>query len=452
MKNINIDNTDCFNIILDVSVCDNSYLKKGLGIKVNDNRKNNVDDFELSINEDLFNDTVPDTDIRNYTGAQNHTRRTDQTRSIDYYRDEDRKRDRKDHRKRDKIKAIKNRRVFRVVWFCMVILVSMSFAGYLITGSNDLFAVGRREGISQIEIPQNVTAQELGEILYEGNVIKTPEFFTLYCTFTTDADYFLPGGYQLETNLDYQAIITSLQETQPKEVVEDVLFIEGLNVLEVAQILEEEGVCTAAEFLEEVNSSNYDNYDMIGAITNPEARHYKLEGYLFPDKYDFYKNEDISSVVGKLLYNFQSRFSAEMLEEVNNSGYTIDQIVTMASIIQAEAADTEDMYRVSAVIHNRLNSPEFTLLQMDSTIFYPYENRDTIPNPDYTSMYNTYSIQGLPGGAICNPGTEAMKAALNPDAEYLNTYYYFCHSADGTAYYARTLDEHQQNLVLAGLV
>ncbi|MEG1426563.1 MAG: endolytic transglycosylase MltG, partial [Oscillospiraceae bacterium] len=137
---------------------------------------------------------------------------------------------------------------------------------------------------------------------------------------------------------------------------------------------------------------------------------------------------------------------------ITSSQMSMDQIITLASIIQAEAADTGDMYKVSAVLHNRLDrggEAGTPRLQCDSTIYYPYKNKEDAP-AGYESSYNTYEIQGLPEGAICNPGIDAIKAALNPDPENADSFY-FCHSADGTAYYASTAEGHQENLQAAGL-
>ena len=133
---------------------------------------------------------------------------------------------------------------------------------------------------------------------------------------------------------------------------------------------------------------------------------------------------------------------------------TLDEVLTLASIIQMEAANTDDMYMVSSVLHNRLeNGSQYDIytLDCDSTTYYPYRTKDDVPEAErdtFTSTYNTYTVRGLPAGPICNPGMDAIDAALNPQD---TNYYYFCHDADGNAYYAVTAAEHQQNLVEAGL-
>ena len=161
-------------------------------------------------------------------------------------------------------------------------------------------------------------------------------------------------------------------------------------------------------------------------------------------------------MVGKLLTNFKNRVS-DLEDKITASGMTLDQVIVLASIIQREAANVNDMGDVSAVLHNRLNfGGEYGIyrLECDSTTFYPYKRAEDVPETGALSYgdYDTYQIQGLPAGAICNPGLDAIEAALEPNTEGDAAYYlYFCHAADGTAYYATNADDHEYNKQLAGL-
>lgn len=373
-----------------------------------------------------------------------------------YLTEKERRAEKKAHKKRDKLKARKNRRVFSLVWLCMVLLVSFTLASYLIKGSNDFFAANRAEGTTEVTIPENVTTKQLTQILYEAGAIGEPEFFNLYCSITADMEYFQPGTYKIETNMDYQDLISTLQGGNETKEVVTVTFPEGTTALETAALLEENGVCSSDDFLAAINSDDFDDYDMIGEITNASEKYYKLEGYLFPDTYDFYKGEEVDSVVGKFLYNFQNRVS-DLETEIANSGMTEDQIVILASIIQREAANTNDMADVSSVLHNRLDfGAEYGIyrLECDSTTYYPYKRAEDVPATGALPYgdYNTYEVQGLPAGAICNPGLDAIKAALEPNREGdAANYLYFCHAADGTAYYATNAEDHEYNKQLAGL-
>lgn len=229
----------------------------------------------------------------------------------------------------------------------------------------------------------------------------------------------------------------------------NVTFPEGTNLLGVAALLEKNNVCSAGDVLAAAKGTQFDSYSFISALTNTSSRYYKLEGYLFPDTYNFYKEDSAVNTLNRMLNNAQTKLAAVQTKAAAQ-GLTLDQVMTMASLIQAEAANTNDMYVISSVLHNRLNNGAAhgtPYLQFDSTIYYPYRSQSEAPS-GFSGTYNTYNFAGLPAGPINNPGASAIDAALNPT----NTdYYYFCHSASGTPYYAATLAEHNQNLITAGL-
>ncbi|MBR5872694.1 MAG: endolytic transglycosylase MltG, partial [Oscillospiraceae bacterium] len=179
------------------------------------------------------------------------------------------------------------------------------------------------------------------------------------------------------------------------------------------------------------------------------------EGYLFPDTYEFYTNSSPRSVIAKFIDNFNNKITAEYYERMQELGMTLDELITLASIIQSEAAYMDDMEKVSSAFHNRL-APGSGLpyLQSDVTYFYYTENIEPFVDDEelsdkYLSAYYTYPNYkaGLPVGPICNPGLNAIKAALYP----ANTnYYYFVTDFDGNFYYAATLSEHETNIIKAG--
>ncbi len=359
------------------------------------------------------------------------------------------------HKARNKQKRKGNRRFFRAVWLVMVVLVSLVIGQYGVDGINDMLAVGREAVTVTVDIPVDPTTEEVADILEEKGIIQEKSFFILYASITNSSEYYSNGTFQLDTSMDYEAIINNLQRTTNRLDTVTVMIPEGTSVVELAELLEENGVCSAADFLEECNTRELDeSYDVLTQMPDEGNRYYHLEGYLFPDTYEFYKNDDVTSVVMKLVNNCGKRLSEEIRQEITDSGRTIDEVLTLASIIQAEAANKDDMYMVSSVLQNRLRDGaqyDIYTLDCDSTRYYPYKTQDQIPEDQretFVSSYNTYSIQGLPPGPICNPGLDAIDAALHP-AE--TNFYYFCHDAEGMAYYAQTAAQHQQNLVEAGL-
>ncbi|MBQ3140988.1 MAG: endolytic transglycosylase MltG, partial [Clostridia bacterium] len=203
---------------------------------------------------------------------------------------------------------------------------------------------------------------------------------------------------------------------------------------------------TAGEFLAAVNTGEF-NYDFIPYDAEFRGRFYRLEGYLFPDTYDFYINENVNSVVRKFLNNFNTKFTPNMRQRAAELGMSIDQVVALASIIEKEAPDVFEKANVSGVFHNRLKDPaRFPKLQSDATSFYVknviYKSLD-MTDQIYDTAYNTYSRNGLPVGAICNPGGASLTAALYPST---SGDYYFVTDKAGNFYYASSLNQHNANI------
>lgn len=234
-----------------------------------------------------------------------------------------------------------------------------------------------------------------------------------------------------------------------------VTFPEGYTAKQIAEKLEENGVCSAKAFMSLLQGNYYKSleYGFITAVENEENKAFVLEGYIFPDTYEFYKNESPELALSRFLKNTDAKLTEELYFRADELGYTMDEIITLASIIQEEAGDPKDMSLVSSVLHNRLKSPDYGKLQCDVTINYvnlcitdsPYLSGDTSRFPE---LYNTYKCSGLPAGPICNPGIDAIKAALYP-AE--SNYFFFVTDKDWNYYYAETYAEHKKNCNAVGL-
>ena len=178
-----------------------------------------------------------------------------------------------------------------------------------------------------------------------------------------------------------------------------------------------------------------------------------MEGYLFPDTYTFYLDEDARIVAKKFCKNFNLKITADIYGRMEDLGMELEELLTIASMVQAEARSVSDMKKVASVFLNRLEKPnEYPLLQSDPTKNYVEDI--IIPNIEVPSKamyeaYNTYEGSGLPPGPICNPGLDAINAVLYPtDTDY----YFFCANVEtGEVFYAETNEQHEENLVLAGL-
>ncbi len=368
----------------------------------------------------------------------------------------------------------KNLYFFRVAWIVMLCIISALLARYALVGISDMLAIGKPSETVMIEIPENASLSSIADILKQNNIISEKEFFKVYAIITKSSKNFSPGIYELETNMDYQCIINHLKNQSNIKNVSEITFTEGMNVNDYAALLDKQKVCKKEEFLKQCNSSQFDNkFSFIKDIENSDSRIYKLEGYLFPDTYKFYQGENPSSIITKLLNNYEKKVIKKSSVEgydkqvsikdlAKEKNISVDNLINIASLIQAEAANKNDMYSVSSVIHNRLKTlknggqnsfGEFSMgiLRIDSTVYYPYKNKASVPKSmvnTFQGTYDTYSLEGLPPGPICNPGIDAILAALNP-AE--TEYYYYCHSPSGEAFYAKTKNEHTLNLKKAGL-
>ena len=239
-------------------------------------------------------------------------------------------------------------------------------------------------------------------------------------------------------------------------------FPEGWTITQMAEKLEANEVCTASSFISTLQSVDFsDEYEFIASIPDKDKRYHMLEGYMYPDTYEFYVGENASSVVRRFLNNFQSRWTEEYQKQADSRDLTIDEVIVMASVIQEEAANQSQMANISSVLYNRLDKPNaFPLLQCDSTEDYLLNTikpgltssvEDTQKYIEYRDNYDTYSeaCKGLPVGAIANPGADAIEAALYPaDTSYL----YFRHDTEGGVYYAETFAQHEENGRIAAKV
>lgn len=227
-----------------------------------------------------------------------------------------------------------------------------------------------------------------------------------------------------------------------------VTITEGMTLTQIFKKLEANGVCSFDDLMKTAESYDYSYYPLIAARPS-NTRAFKLEGYLFPNTYDFYKNEKPQDAIGRFLRVGEKYITSQDRAKARAMGYSMDQILTVASIIEKEGANPNEVRKIAAVIYNRLEAG--MQMQMDSGIYYiersvkPYISGDV---NRYNSLYNMYKCKGLPAGPICNPGARTINAALDPaDVNYL----YFCHDSSAKYYYADTYEEHLENLKKAGI-
>lgn len=344
--------------------------------------------------------------------------------------------------------------IFGLLLSAVIISVSILAAVFILTSAKELLGIDKSDRQAVIDIPLNSSTADIAEILCNEGIITDVNLFRAFSKFKGADGTYIAGSHVLSPKMTYNDIIEVLQEEiESKRDTADVVFPEGITLYEAAQRLEEKNVCNAEEFIEVFNSSKF-GFDFEEMVKVSSLKFYKMEGYFFPDTYQFYVEEDPMIVAKKIYKNFDARITPDYYGRMRDLEMELEEVLTLASIVQAEASNTRDMKKVASVFYNRLNNPdEYPLLQSDPTTNYV---EDVImPNIEYKSekifeAYDTYRGAGLPPGPICNPGLDAINAVLYP-AE--TDYYYFCSNLEtGEFYYAETLEEHERNLVEAGLV
>ena len=328
---------------------------------------------------------------------------------------------------------LKRFRFPRLVWVALflavAVLLGLLAAKWGWRWADDVLALTRPDQEVEFVINESDDLDEIAPTLKEAGAIEYQWLFKLYCKFSGSENYFDPGVYKINLTYDYHALVNNLMETAGSRETVKLMIVEGADCFEIFDLFEENGVCSR-EKLEEA-AANYEfDYEFLKDLPYGEAN--RLEGYLFPDTYEFYLKDDPEKVLNRLLRNFNNRLTEEYMEQVESSGYSLREILTMASIVEAEAANEEERFIVASVMYNRLNDWAEPKLGMDSTINYAAKLMGTTFSTDLESPYNTYKYDGIPIGPICNPGLDSIHAVLNPDS---TDYYYFATGVDGVNHF-----------------
>jgi len=262
----------------------------------------------------------------------------------------------------------------------------------------------------------------VSDLLEKNGLIEYPFLFKIFAAFTHADTELRAGTYKLNSDMDYSALLTNLghRSTAREEVT--VTIPEGYTIDQIFELLEEKGVATVEELQDMAATHDY-KFEWLVPLEIPLGDYHRLEGFLFPDTYQFYVGHDPLYVINKMLQGFDKRIMPHMEAIQANETYDLYDLVTIASLIEKET-DGSDQAVISSVIYNRLNS-NVTLgkLQIDATL--AYINGGKVPteaDKEIDSPYNTYLYAGLPEGPIACPGMSALYAAMNPKE---TGYYYY---------------------------
>ena len=321
----------------------------------------------------------------------------------------------------------------------------LSFVG--ISCVCDMLAINRGSETIEVTIPEGADYKQVIDILHDNDLIDNKLFCILFSKYRKFDDMkFNSGKYYLEADSGLEGMLRAMVVSPFSSETVILSFPEGFTIKEIVDRLVENKVCDDPNKLYATLKTSY-SYDFYKEIEGGSDRYLMLEGYMFPDTYEFYVGADTNYIVKKFLDNFQSKWTPEYQARAEKLGYTCDEIMIIASIIQAEANDIDDMKIVSSVIHNRLNNASvYPTLGCDSTRDYAQNSIMTVIGDArgmyYAEAYDSSSNRGLPPGPICNPGMDAVRAALYPES---TRYYYFAHDMTGKIYPATTELEHNLN-------
>lgn len=342
------------------------------------------------------------------------------------------------------------------LFFIIVIAVSVVVSIYAILCMNDILAITKTKSNVTVSYSQEIeSSNEAIDMLHKKGLIRCKNFCKFFVklrdsVITTSrlGGPYEPGMYYLNGKMGLEGMLITLKGNTVSSETVTLTFPEGYTVPEIINKLSDNDVCDKAALISVIQSTDF-SYSLVTDLKANDNVPYRLEGFMFPDTYEFYINESASSVVRKFLENGENKFTEEYKTRASEMNYSIYEIMTVASIVEKEAANDDQKRTIAAIIYNRLeDKANFPTLGCLSTS--DYITNKVAPNLSSTSSHtaeyylsyyntnNTSTVVGLPAGPICNPGTESIYAALYPEST--NDKFFF-HDTKGNMYTAATYQE-----------
>lgn len=334
-----------------------------------------------------------------------------------------------------------------IIYIIIVVTISVVAAIAVIRVGNDVFAFIKKSDEITVTLKEYATIEDLAKMLYAHDVIEYPTVFRIFAKLKKDNGQYIAGDYTITPSMNYDELLKAFKVKTAKRQEIRLTIPEGYTVDDIIKLFTSNGMGTKEGFVNVIQNYEFAYWFVEELKSLSPDRKYRLEGYLYPDTYDFYKDWSEETIINKLLANFDKKFTKEYRESCTSLGVIVDEVVNMASIIQMEAKYSDEYGAVSSVLHNRLSSAYFNKrLDCDATIQYSFEERKTrleAGDTEIDTPYNTYIYGGLPPGPITNPTMSAIDSALYPD----NTnYYYFVSKSNGRLLYATTYEQHMANI------
>ena len=357
---------------------------------------------------------------------------------------------------RTKKKSKKNKSIIKnIIWIVSIIVISFGLAFGIIYAGADYMGIGfgRSNDKCEINIEMGTPASKIADQLGESGAVKIPILFRVYAKLMGYENQFKYGYYNFESESGYESICQMLINEGAKAESIKVTIPEGtgindytknvngeyVTVAGIGTLLEREGVCTSKDFRSALDEVVRDS--KLLSFADDEKTYYTLEGYLFPSTYEFFAYDSAECALlaaEKMVKEMEKQITESMFTRAQEMGYNMNEILTLASIVQMECGmNTAEMPKVAGLFYNRLNSESFPTLGSSPTCYYG----ESFKYDD--GRYNTYTAKGLPPGPLCSPGIDAIKAALYPEN---SDYYYFVTDSKGNFYYHKTSAEQQKTI------
>lgn len=358
-----------------------------------------------------------------------------------------------------------------LIWLLIIVAIGTTLGRLLWVCAADVLAFGREDKAVTVSVTSDDTMESIAQKLHDAGLIRYPKLFLFYADLTDveEEGKITTGTFTLNTVYDYHALVRGMSpRTGNRAVVEDVLIPEGYNCRQIFALLEQKGICKAADLEAWAAEGELGEYWFLDGVER--GHKYCLEGFLFPDTYDFYENSTPRAALEKMLDGFEYRVSEEVMHEkipalnerltamMRDNGdseefiaahqFDIRDVVNVASLIEKETANDQESYKIASVIYNRLfnwgNAPRY--LNIDASVIYALGGKTDLTAEDMAvdSPYNTYTNTGLTPGPIANPGLASMEAALDPEST--SYYYYVLDPEQGVHQFSKTLEEHEDKI------
>lgn len=336
--------------------------------------------------------------------------------------------------------------------FLVLVLLAVAAAGFVFFDYTGDVKGGKGDSEKiTVSVAKGSGANAVAGVLAESGIVKNEIYFKLYAK-QNPIDNLQYGDFTLSADMSYEDIVKELTTVKDMRETVSITVFEGSTIIKISKIVEAAGFCTAQEFIDVVENTDWSQFKFYQYVEDDVNKPFKMEGFLYPETYDFYPEATAYEIAEKMLGHFDSLITDEMYAQMAQQGFTLQDVVTVASYVEEEAGDPINQPDVAAVFLNRLKegSP-FPKMESDVSYYYMREQiepylgvgRDQSP-VEMQQAVNTYLCEGIPVTPVSSPSITAIQAVLNPTPD--SPYYFFLTDLTGKYYYAETWEGHTQNI------